>query len=213
VPEVISGAWFIPSVVLVLVPSVAARLGLLTSSWHSAGVAVLATAAWGAGMVLFFVMAPVIAWRLITSNAPPAQQAGSLWIWLAPAGAGGLGLLAITRLAATLSSDPAARAIPLLGQIGATALWGFGLWWTLFAARLIATARRRGGGLPFHLGSWSFAFPTAAFTALTVELGRSWNVDVLKWLGAAGFIVTLLVWAWLAIETVRAMLTGTIYSR
>ena len=77
---------------------------------------------------------------------------------------------------------------------------------------LVTTSRGR-GGLPFHLGSWGFAFPTAAMTALTVELGRSWGAPVLSVLGAAGFVATLLIWVLLASQTVAATRTGRVFLR
>ena len=211
--EAMTGAWFIPIVVLVLVPSVTARLVVLEPTWRVSSAAVLAAASVGAGLMLFLLLAPVIAWRLITSPTPPALQAATWWIWLAPAGAGGLGLLAASRLAAATVGGVASEVLPAVGLVGATAMWGFGAWWSVFAGRMLVTTSRGRGGLPFHLGSWGFAFPTAAMTALTVELGRSWGAPVLSVLGAAGFVATLLIWVLLASQTVAATRTGRVFLR
>jgi len=163
--------------------------------------------------MLFLLLAPVIAWRLITSPTPPAQQAATWWVWLAPAGAGGLGVLAASRLAAANIGGAASDVLPAVGLLGATAIWGFGAWWSVFAGRVLVTTSRQGGGLPFHLGSWGFAFPTAAMTALTVELGRSWSAPVVSVLGAVGFVATLLVWVVLATQTVAATRAGRVFAR
>jgi C4-dicarboxylate transporter/malic acid transport protein len=211
-PEAMSGAWFIPIVVLVLVPSVMVRLVLLQPGWRTSSVVVLAAACVGAGLMLFLVLAPVIAWRLITSPSPAAHQAASWWIWLAPAGAGGLGVLATARLAIAEGGTAAVPALALLGLVVATGMWGFAVWWSIFAGRVLVTTARR-GGLPFSLGSWGFAFPTAALTALTVELGRSWDVPVLAVMGAAGFVAGLLIWVRLAVQTVQGIRRGGLLVR
>ena len=209
----ISGAWFIPIVVLVLVPSGIARSVALAPSWSSTTALALAAAAWGAGVVLFLLLAPVIAWRLITYPAPPAHMAASWWIWLAPAGAGGLGLIALSRLTSATLGDPVAAVVPTLGLLGASALWGFAVWWALFAGTVVRRVARAGGGLPFHVGSWGFVFPTAAVAALTVELGHSWGSPLLSVVGAVGWFVTLLVWLRLAVQSVGAVRSGALVQR
>jgi len=206
----ISGAWFVPIVALVLVPSVVARLVVLQPAWASSAAVALAVAAWGAGLLLFLLLAPVVAWRLITAPAPPPHMAASWWIWLAPAGAGGLGLLASTRLAAALLEQPA---LASAGLLGASALWGFAVWWALFAGAHLRTVARRHGGLPFHVGSWGFAFPTAAVAALTLELGRSWDSPLLSAVGSVGWAAALAVWGVLAWQTLRGARDGSIFAR
>jgi C4-dicarboxylate transporter/malic acid transport protein len=211
--EAMTGAWFIPIVVLVLVPSVVVRLLALEPSWRSTSWAALAAASVGAGFLLFLILAPVLAWRLITSPPPPSHQAATWWIWLAPAGAGGLGVLAASRLAAASVGGAAAEVLPWAGLLAATGVWGLGTWWVVFAGRVLVTTSRASGGLPFHVGSWGFAFPTGAMTALTVELGRTWDAPVLQVAGAVGFVVAVVVWARLAVQTVAAVRNGRAFQR
>lgn len=206
----ISGAWFVPIVALVLVPSAVARLLVLQPSWTSSGLVAASVASWGAGMLLFLVLAPVVGWRLITAAAPPPHMAASWWIWLAPAGAGGLGLLASTRMSAALLDQPALAAA---GLLGATALWGFAVWWALFAGAHLRSVARRHGGLPFHVGSWGFAFPTAAVAALTLELGRAWDAPLISAIGGVGWAAALAVWGVLAVQTVRGLRDGSLFTR
>lgn len=212
-PAALTGAWFIPIVVLVLVPSVVARLAVLQPGWATSSAVLASAAAWGAGLLLFLLLAPVLAWRLVTSPPPPSLQAATWWIWLAPAGAGGLGVLALARLTAHVVGGPAVPWLETSGLLAATALWGFGTWWALFAGRILLTTTRDSDGLPFHLGSWGFAFPTAAMTALTVELGRSWSSPVVSAIGAFGWLAVLLVWGRLAGQTVAGVRSGSIYHR
>lgn len=206
----ITGAWFVPIVALVLVPSVVARLALLQPEWASSTLVAAAVATWGAGFLLFLLLAPVVAWRLLTAPAPPPQAAASWWIWLAPAGAGGLGLLASSRLSAAALATPE---IATMGLVAATGLWGFAVWWALFAGYHLRSVSRRNGGLPFHLGSWGFAFPTAAVTALTLELGRAWDSPLLAVVGGIGWAATVIIWLVLAVQTGRGVRDGSVFHR
>ena len=208
-----SGAWFIPIVVLVLVPSGVARSVVLQPQWAGTTALALAAAAWGAGLVLFLLLAPVVAWRLITSPPPPAHMAASWWIWLAPAGAGGLGIVALSRLSALVLGEPVAAVAPALGLVAASVLWGFALWWALFAGTVVRRTARAHGGLPFHVGSWGFAFPTAAVAALTIELGHAWGSPLISVVGAAGWIATLAIWGRLAWQTAQGAASGAVFVR
>ena len=154
----------------------------------------------------------MVAWRLITGPATAPVQAASWWIWLAPAGAGGLGAIALNRLTDRALGGPAVP-LPTTGLLVATVLWGFAVWWALFAGRVLVPMSRAHGGLPFHLGSWGFAFPTAAMAALTVELGRSWDMPALWVTGAVGWVVTLSMWSRLAVQTTAGARSGSLFRR
>ena len=208
-----SGAWFIPIVVLVLVPSGIARSVALQPQWAGTTALALAVAAWGAGILLFLLLGPVVAWRLITTPPPPAHMAASWWIWLAPAGAGGLGVIALSRLTALTLGEPIAGVAPTLGLVAASALWGFALWWGLFAGTVVRRTSRAHGGLPFHVGSWGFAFPTAAVAALTVELGHAWSSPLISVVGAVGWVATLGIWTRLAWQTSTGAASGAVFVR
>lgn len=200
-----SGAWFIPLVVLVLVSSAVARILLLQPSWATSTAVAASAASWGAGMLLFLILAPVLAWRLLTGPPPVPAQAAGWWIWLAPAGAGGLGAIALSRMAGLVAPAGSAPAVATTGLLSATVLWGFGAWWALLAGRVLRRVSTTNGGLGFHPGSWGFVFPTAAMAALTVELGRSWSSSFLSVTGAVFWLVSLAIWARLAFQTVAAV--------
>jgi len=212
-PQAMTGAWFIPIVVLVLTPSATVRLVALDPAWATTTAVALSAALWGAGMLMFLLLAPILGWRLITAPGPVAAQAASWWIWLAPAGAGGLGALAVARLAAHVLGGPSALVLPTAGLLVATAMWGFGTWWAMFAGRVLWSVSRSEGGLPFHLGSWGFVFPTAAMAALTVELARTWDSAPMAVAGAVGWAVALMIWARLGWQTVVGVRDGSIFVR
>lgn len=178
----ISGNWFVPVVPLVLVPSIVVRAEVLGISAEPTSSAFAGIAAWGIGFGLFALLAAIIGGRLITAAPPAAHAAPAWWVWLAPIGAGGLGAIAISRMDAVAAAWPdAAHAATLF----ATLLWGFGLWWLIFASIVVARQRRE---LRFGVTFWGFGFPSAAWIALTIELARQWQ---LAWLGAVGTVVWL----------------------
>jgi C4-dicarboxylate transporter/malic acid transport protein len=199
----ITGVWFIPVVVLVIVPSVTIRVLRLGVGVPEELAIALSVASWGAGMMLFVFLGAVVGWRLITHAPPPAQMVASWAIWLAPAGAGALGLIASTRLIERSSpelSDPF-RALAILG---ATALWGFGLWWLVFTVIQVLRNRRE---LHFHVGSWGFVFPVAAFAALSAELSTLWDTAIFGVFAATLWVLLLVLWTFLVFKSVRSMVT------
>lgn len=203
----VSGTWFVPVVPVVLVPSILSRAVALGLGGDPAVWAFLAVVGWGIGFTLFLLLASIVGSRLLVAPPPAPQQAPGWWAWLAPVGAGGLGLLAAT----TLATDAG-----VLGDLRdavtvvITVLWGFAAWWALLAVRVIARERAR---LHFHVGWWAFGFPTAAFTSLTAEVARLWHLAGLAAIIPVfwGALVVLIVV--LGVLTVRGMRTGTVWER
>lgn len=206
----ISSTWFIPIVVFVLVPSVVIRISTLTSNFTGGLTYLLTFAALGAGLLLFFFLGSVVAWRLITTPPPPSQMAPSWIIWLAPAGAGGLGVLSAMRMLQVFGDQNLNLVIEIMAIFAASLLWGFGVWWLLFSLAQIIPQRNV---LKFHLGSWGFSFPLAALLALTLELSRIWDTQTIAYLAIAGWVGVLIVWLWLVIRTIQKTLSGEIFER
>jgi len=203
----VTGSWFIPVVPLVLLPSILFRAVALGLPGEVSLWAFIAIVGWGTGFALFLLLAPTLGERLIVSAPPTAHQAPSWFAWLAPLGAGGLGVLAGARLVE--------EATPIPGLVGGagllmTVLWGFSVWWLVFALGILLRARRE---LRFHVGWWGFGFPAAAFVAVTDEVAGVWEFD---WLDAAIpvlWVLLLAVFALLAFLTVRARVRGTVWQR
>jgi C4-dicarboxylate transporter/malic acid transport protein len=206
----ISGIWFIPIVVFVLVPSVMLRVSDLTKVFNGGLTYLLTFAALGAGLLLFIFLGAVVGWRLLTTPPPPAQMAPSWFIWLAPAGAGGLGILAAMRMLQVFGEQNLNLVIEILGIFGASMFWGFGIWWLIFSLAMLLPHRNN---LQFHLGSWGYTFPLAAMGALTIELSRIWDTQTIAYLGIVFWIVALLLWVWLIFRTTQKTLSQEIFQR
>ncbi len=145
-PAAVSGNWFVPVVPLVLVPSIVSRALELGLPGDQTACAFVALIGWGIGFTLFLMLASIIGSRLLVAAPPSAHQAASWWGWLAPMGAGGVGLLASVELATAAGVVEDADGMALLIV---TVLWGFSVWWLLLAIRIIVTERR---SMHFHLG-------------------------------------------------------------
>lgn len=205
--QMISGIWFIPIVVMMVVPNILYRLVILEPSWASPTITFLAISLWGAGIFLFLLLAAVIGWRLLVAAPPSATMAPSWFIWLAPLGVGGLGLMSITHMLAASISASAGEAIEAMGLLGATAMWGFSLWWLVFSLSIIWTHR---ANLTVHLGTWGITFPLASFVSLTAQLGRGYDSNLLTWMAGIGWVAVLLVWAWVMAGTIKGVRSGHI---
>ncbi|MEP7379496.1 MAG: hypothetical protein ABI725_08055 [Chloroflexota bacterium] len=210
-PHAVNGGWFIPPVVMIIVPMVLVPLAQSVAVTDLPLLAFAGYASWGMGFLLFVLVASMLYDRLVFHPLPAAPLAPSLWIGLGPIGVGSLALLGLGRLGAPMWGD-AAPAVTAISSIGAAALWGFGVWW-LAAALVLLGAYLRRGRLPYGLGWWAFTFPLGAFTASTIALARAWHVGVLESFGAILFVALVVFWLVVTAGTLRAIRTGQIWRR
>jgi tellurite resistance protein TehA-like permease len=205
--QAISGNWFVPVVPLVLVPSILVRCEALGAPADAASLAFGGIVAWGIGFSLFLLLAAVIGGRLIAAAAPVPHAAPTWWVWLAPIGAGGLGAIAISRMSAVAELWPDA---PHAVTLFSTVLWGFGVWWLVFASIVVFRQRRE---MQFGVTFWGFGFPSAALIALTVDLARQWQLAWFGLVGTAAWVATLVGLVALTGYTLAHLRGGRIFSR
>ena len=210
-PEASNGAWFIPPVVNIIVPLALLPIVPHVAESEARFLIFAAYAFWGMGFVLFLLVASLLYGRLVFHPLPAAPLAPSLWIGLGPVGVGSLALLRLGQAGAPVWGD-AASAMGTLSSVGATALWGFGLWWLASAALLLAAYLRR-GELPYGLGWWAFTFPLGAYTASTLALARTWHLGPMEWAAAALFVLLLAFWLVVSVATFRAVVSGDAWQR
>jgi len=91
-----------------------------------------------------------------------------------------------------------------------TVLWGFSLWWIVFALTIVLRSRRE---LHFHLGWWGFGFPSAAFVALTTEIAGVWGLAWLEAVVQVLWVALLALFLALSLATIRATVRGTVGQR
>ena len=210
-PQVANGGWFIPPVVVIIVPMVLAPLAPRVAVSDLGLLVAAGYAAWGTGLLLFLLVASLLYGRLVFHPLPAAPVAPSLWIGLGPIGVGSLVLLRFAQVGAPLWGD-AAPAVEAVSLVGATALWGFGLWWLAAAIVLLGTYLRR-GRLPYGLGWWAFTFPLGAYAAVTLALARAWDAPLLEVLAVALFVGLVAFWLVVAVGTLGAVRSGDAWQR
>lgn len=202
-PAAISASWFVPVVPLVLVPSISVRLRGLDTPLPEPTLTWLGVSAWGIGWGLFMLLAAIIGGRLLLAEPLPPHALPSWWAWLAPLGAGGLGMVS----GATLIGEPAAVAVATWLIL---AVWGFSAWWAVFALIIVIRARREAR---FHLGYWAFGFPTAAFQALSLEVASRHDYTWLAGFGAVLWVVLGVLLVWLTVKTLGQLKAGVLFTR
>ena len=211
VPGVVNGAWLIPPVVTIVIPLALVPVIAPQAPGDAATLLAIAYGFLGIGLVLFLLVASLLYGRLVFSAPAPTQRAPSLWIVLGPVGVGALVLLRLAQVGGPVWAD-GASAVSLVSAIGATALWGFELWWLVIALLLLAGYLRR-GALPFGIGWWAFTFPLGAFTASTLAVARASHSGAIEAFGVLLAIMVTGAWIVVAAGTVRAMKTGAAWQR
>jgi len=210
-PQTANGAWFIPPVVNIVAPLALAPLVSHVGSGDATTLVVAGYAFLGMGLLLFVLVASLIYDRMVFHPLPAAPLAPSLWIGLGPVGVAVLGLLRLAQVGAPIWGSSAA-AVSTMSSIGATILWGFGLWW-LAAAILLLAGYLRAGRLPYSVGWWAFTFPLGAYAAATLALARAWQSGVMEDLAVVLFVLLVIFWIAVSAGTLRAIRSGTAWAR
>lgn len=143
-----------------------------------------AAAQFGIGLLFWPVVTALLVVRIAVQGMWPERLLPASFIFVAPPAAVGLSAL----------------------QLGASPLWGWGLWgMALFSLLWVAPLARRIANLPFGLAHWGMTFPLAAFAALTLRLAPAGALSVI---GVALLALTSLLVAAFLLATVRGLRDG-----
>lgn len=199
--EQVSGAWFIPPVVTIIVPLALSPLAL---EWPQAQNTLLGLA-WaflGVGLMLYLAIVALLFLRTVAHPLPPAMLAPTLIIGMGPPG---LMALDVLRLAEVSGGT----ALVGLYLPAATMLWGFGFWWLV--ASLIVL-RRGYARLDFTLSWWGFVFPFGAWTVASSVLAAAYDSSVFTVIAQVATAALLVLWLMVTVRTLAGMRSGTIWS-
>ena len=203
----ITGVWFIPAVALVIAPIAFSSIGGMSNVALPMSAFIFSAASWGTGFVLFLILAPLVAYRLITQPAPPAHAIATWWIWLAPLNAGALGLIATAHV---FSGMAPGSNWPEISYVIAVGMWGFGIWWLGLA--LTVTLRQR-QEIHFGLPLWGLGFPIAALALSSFQLFEIFEFDAFNAVGLVALVSLLILWSWLAVKTAQGVVSGKVFNR
>ena len=207
--EKVTGTWFLPPVIAVLVPLAGAPL---VASWPAVELWLwMGYAFVGAGLLIFVVVAVLVVARLALKGPPPPPLAPAVWIALGPPGAGGVALVRLSQVAESsgvVASD--SLRVPTLAL--ATAMLGFAFWWLAFASMVLRRQLSR-SRIPYSPAWWAWTFPLGAMTALTLLLGTEWDSAAVGVVGVVLLVGTITVWTVVAATTLAGIRRGTAWER
>lgn len=139
----------------------------------------------GIGSILFLLVLAVLFFRLLSHDLPPIELAPTNYIMLAPIGILIVDVIQITgKIGLYFGSNLTTIAV-ILG----IALWGFGMWAAFVNVLMVFKYVKR--GLKFHLGWWSYVFPTAAFTLASVDL--SMHISIFGPISIALYVLLVII--------------------
>ncbi|MDQ0190873.1 C4-dicarboxylate ABC transporter [Alicyclobacillus cycloheptanicus] len=191
-PQQTLATWLIP----VVPPIVAAATGMnLIPFWqgHAVQFAMLALllAMFGVTFFLFMMVSGLVYSRLVYHKRLSGEAAPSLWVEIGPIG---MSMAVFGSLSTKTTSifAPYTHLLHALGLIFDMALWGVGVWWIVISSmHTILHVTKRGDGLPFHMGWWSYVFPIGSFTNGTYALAHLTSYPVFF---VAGLVQLLMLW-------------------
>ena len=207
----VNGGWFIPPVVTIILPMVLVPLMPHVSPPNARLLLMLGYAFYGMGLLLFALIMSMLYDRLVLHPLPHVAMSPSLWIGLGPVGVGVLALLSLAHAGAPIFKSATAIVVQI-SLIGATAIWGFGLWWLATSIALLVRYVRA-GKLPYSIGWWAFTFPLGAYTVATLTLARAWNITIIEWFAGLLYMGLVVFWVLVAVATIKALRNGQAWMR
>jgi len=206
------GFWFLAPVGLFVLVFAGNFWALhMTNQAHVKTILFLNTLILGVAIPLTIIVYTIVLFRALFYNFPRRDVAPSFMIGVAPVG---VCIVAINTIIPVLAKSgvsiiapgtlaPFVKVISLL-------LWGFGLWWLIYALITIALYMLK-QGVPVTLGYWAFIFPPAAYTIATLILAKSLSLPLLRNFAVVLTIVFTLWWTVNFILTIRGMVNKTIF--
>jgi tellurite resistance protein TehA-like permease len=165
----------------------------------------------GIAIPLTVIFYALILFRSLFYNFPRRDVAPSFMIGVAPVG---VAIVAMNTLIPVLKKsgvsliDPALLAS--LVKVLSVLLWGFGLWWLIYALAVVTMYFVK-QGVPVTLGYWAFIFPPAAYTIATLLLAKSLGIPLLRNVAIVLAVIFSIWWAANLVLTIRGMINRTIF--
>ena len=168
-----------------------------------AALAALAICCWSIGVVLYLLIAGLVAADLLTYPVRPAEVGPPYWVFM---GATAISVLAGAQIL-HLPADPLSTAAHSVVSGLSVVLWAFGTW--LIPLLLAVGAWRhllRRVPLSYEPGWWSIVFPVGMYGVASHQLGAVLGVSWLVTLGRYEAWLALAVWAAVAVAMAVALL-------
>ncbi|KAF8552520.1 hypothetical protein OG21DRAFT_1465582 [Imleria badia] len=217
--------WLLPVVTLVVGASTGGTIahalmpyspndGLLTVAFSASMVII--------GLALTMMLLTVYLIRTIVYGYSKGPGILSIFFPLGPAGQGAYAILLIGSGFKSILPLTQGKADELLGTSGtgetinvicvvtAFALWSFETMWMISAFIGLWHSLRR-TQVPFRLTFWSTIFPNGVYANCTLALAATFSSTVFRVWGAIYAVATLLLWVYVAVQTLRRCPSGCIF--
>ncbi len=196
--------WLIP----VVPPIVAAATGAnLLSYWNGTNtqfsIFALIIAMFGITFFLFIMVSGLVYSRLVYHRRVSGQDAPSIWVEIGPIGMSMATFSTIPLKTQTLFSQYS-TILHTIGLVFSISMWGIGIWWIIIAMmHSLLHLSKRGDGLSFHMGWWSYVFPIGSFTTGTYAL---YHLMSYPFFSIASVIQLAILWGCFAIVFTRTVI-------
>ncbi|KAJ9141676.1 C4-dicarboxylate transporter/malic acid transporter [Pleurostoma richardsiae] len=210
-------AWILPIFPVMLAGTIAGFVSPTQPPDEALAMICAGVAAQGLGMLVSVFMYATYLSRLIAFGLP-VQRPG-MFIAVGPPSFTCAAIVAMASdlprifAAATVSQVPMiaslsepvvlAEGVKMLAITASIFLWGLAFWFfvSALAAIIVRMPDRR-----FHLSWWSFVFPNVGFTIAAIRMGVALDSGGILWMSTVMIIVLFVVWAFVAVRCVRAVL-------
>jgi C4-dicarboxylate transporter/malic acid transport protein len=195
--EKMTAIWLLPIVAAEVAAATGGMLAPLLVGEHSQFVTLVGSyMLWAYSVPVAFGILTILFLRMSLHRLPPDGMAASSWLSVGPIGTGALGMSVLGSDAPAIFAAHGLGGIGAIaegvGVIGATLLWGVGLWWFLLAT--LITIRHFRAGIPFNLGWWGYTFPLGVYSVATLKLAAQLKLGVIATFGT--FLVGMLAVMW-----------------
>lgn len=185
-----NGSWFLW---VVATQSMAAATANVAHAHANGGLATLAAAFWGVGVMLYMLIGTLITLRLITRANRPADLSPTYWIFM---GATAISVLAGSALLKLPDSFPAIAATRGFVSGASFTLWSLGLWWVplliLFGIWRHVVHHHN---MRYETALWSIVFPLGMLATSSMLFGRGQGIEVIDQIGQVTVWVAVPAWS------------------
>lgn len=222
--DIISAVWILPIVADVVVASCGAIVADILPPAHARLTITICYIVLGSGLGVIMLVYALYYARLLFYKIPPSELIMSVFIPLGPCGQGsycilkladsmnnivsetGRGFISNSMLTAD-DSRIMALALQSVSIPLALLLWGFGLFWAVFAV-IVVIDLWVVSELKFNISWWGFSFAMGVFTLGTIEFGKQLGSDGFKILGTVLTVMEVILWLFLFFHTFYDTMRG-----
>lgn len=185
-----NGSWFLW---VVATQSMASAAAAAAGAHDSGGLATLAAAFWGIGVMLYLLIGTLITLRLITRANRPADLSPTYWIFMGATAISVLAGSALLKLPDTFEAIAAMR-----GFVSGASfiLWSLGLWWVplliLFGIWRHVVHHHN---MRYETALWSIVFPLGMLATSSMMFGQGQGIDVIDQIGHVTVWVAVPAWS------------------